>query len=175
MMVSAGAERELTMTARRSDRDSLSIAQEDYLETIYKLSLEKGTVRVTDVAKRLGVRRPPVTRAVQSLEKLGFVERDDRREIVLTARARRLASALAHRHSDLFFFLSDVLGVDASTAEADTCQMEHGISPETAQGLHEFLEEYSQLDIETRKRLRGNSENAEFGFLPRGRGSGWRA
>lgn len=160
-----------------SDRETLSIAQEDYLETIYKLSLEHETVRVTDVAERLGVRRPPVTRAVHNLERLGLVERDERREIVLTPRARRLAQALVHRHADLLFFLTEVLGMDESTAEADTCQMEHGVSPQTAQRLHEFLEEYTQLDDETRQRLRGNRENAAFRFLPGvdGRGSGWRA
>ena len=31
---------------------------------------------------------------------------------------------------------SEVLGVDENIAEAATCQMEHGISPETAQSLH---------------------------------------
>ena len=156
-------------------REKLSIAQEDYLETIYKLSFEHQRVRITDVAERLAVRLPPVTRAVQNLERLGLVERDGKRGITLTPQARRLAEALAHRHADLVKFLVDVLGVADETAEADTCQMEHGMSPESAQRLHEFLEEYSQLDDDTRLRLRGNRERAAFRFLPDGKGSGWRA
>ncbi len=161
--------------SKTTSGDSLSIAQEDYLETIYKLSLEGDRVRVTDIAARLGVRLPPVTRAVQNLERLNMVERDDGRGIVLTEQAKRLAQALAHRHADLRTLLIRVLGVDPEIAEADTCKMEHGISPETAQRLHEFLEEYAQLDPETRSRLRGNREEAEFDFLPHGRGTGWRA
>ena len=101
----------------------LSTAQEDYIETIFNLSGELDKVRVTDIAERLGVRMPAVTRAVQGLEKLRMIERDDGRGICLTSLARKLAGALVHRHSDLVTFLTEVLGVDERTAEADTCQM----------------------------------------------------
>ena len=88
---------------------------------------------------------------------------------------QKLAEALVHRHSDLVYFLTEVLGVDEGIAEADTCQMEHGISAETAQSLHEFLKEYAQLDETTRQRLRSSNTKSEFRFLPDGKGSGWRA
>ena len=156
-------------------RDILSTAQEDYIETISNLSSGMEKVRVTDIADRLGVRMPAVTRAVQGLEKLGLLKRDDGRGITLTLIGQKLAGALVHRHSDLVYFLTEVLGVDESIAEADTCQMEHGISPETAQRLHEFLKEYVQLDEKTRQRLRSSSTESEFRFLPDGKGSGWRA
>ena len=106
--------------------DILSTAQEDYIETIFNLSGELDKVRVTDIAERLGVRMPAVTRAVQGLEKLHMIERDDGRGICLTPLARKLAGALVHRHTDLVTFLTEVLGVDERIAEADTCQMEHG-------------------------------------------------
>ena len=156
-------------------REILSPAQEDYIETIFNLTGELEKVRVTDIAERLGVRMPAVTRAVQSLEKIGMVSRDDVQGIRLTSIARKLAGALGHRHSDLVFFLTEVLGVDENIAEADTCQMEHGISPETAQSLHEFLKEYASLDEKTRQQLRSSTTKAEFRFLPDGKGSGWRA
>ena len=153
----------------------LSTAQEDYIETIFNLSGELDKVRVTDIAERLGVRMPAVTRAVQGLEKLRMIERDDGRGICLTSLARKLAGALVHRHSDLVTFLTEVLGVDERTAEAATCQMEHGISPETAQSLHEFLKEYARLDEKTREQLRSSRTESEFRLLPDGKGSGWRA
>ena len=153
----------------------LSTAQEDYIETIFNLSGELDKVRVTDIAERLGVRMPAVTRAVQGLEKLRMIERDDGRGICLTSLARKLAGALVHRHSDLVTFLTEVLGVDERTAEADTCQMEHGISPETAQSLHEFLKEYARLAEKTREQLRTSRTETEFRFLPDEKGSGWRA
>ena len=156
-------------------REILSPAQEDYIETIFNLNGEREKVRVTDIAKRLGVRMPAVTRAVQGLEKIGMVNRDEVHGIRLTSIARKLAGALVHRHSDLVFFLTEVLGVDENTAESDTCQMEHGISPETAQSLHEFLKEYASLDEKIRQQLRSSSTKSEFRFLPDGKGSGWRA
>lgn len=168
------------MTGEQENRQAavggaLSTAQEDYIETIFNLSGELEKVRVTDIADRLGVRMPAVTRAVQGLEKLGMIERDEGLGIILTTNARKLAGALVHRHSDLVYFLTEVLGVDESIAEADTCQMEHGISPETAQSLHEFLKEYARLDEKIRKQLRSSSTQSEFRFLPDGKGSGWRA
>ena len=160
---------------------AISTAQEDYLETIYHLAEqqekgeEQGGVRVTDIADRLGVRLPPVTRAVQALDRLGLVNREERRQVRLTELGRRMAEALAHRHSDIVYLLTDILGVAPEAAEADACQMEHGISPETAQRLHEFLEHFNSLDPRSRDRLRADKARAAFQFLPEGRGAGWRA
>jgi len=158
------------------DAASLSTSQEDYLETIYKLESEcGGAVRISDIAARLDVRLPPVTRAVQALQRLGLVEHEERRDVSLTERGRQLAAALAHRHADLLYLLTAVFGVRPEVAEADTCQMEHGISPETAQKLHEFLAVFDELDETTRSKLRDHTESAAFRFLPDGKGSGWRA
>ncbi len=159
-----------------ADGESLSTSQEDYLETIYKLEDEQGgEVRVTDIAARLDVRLPPVTRAVQALQRLGLVEHEERRKVCLTHRGRRLAAALAHRHADLVYLLTTVFGVGPAVAEADTCQMEHGVSAETAQRLHEFLVVFEKLDEATRRKLRNHTESAAFRFLPDSKGSGWRA
>ncbi len=131
---------------------------------------------VSDIADRLGVQRPPATRAVQALHKMGLVDHEARREVELTDEGRSIAEALAHRHADLFTFLTELLGVPPDVAEADTCQMEHGISPLTAQRLHEFLEHYAELDDATRERLRaGKTTAAVFRHLPDTRGAGWRA
>jgi DtxR family Mn-dependent transcriptional regulator len=154
---------------------ALSTAQEDYLETIYQLEREAERVRITSIAVRLGVKLPPVTRAVQGLEKLGFVEHEARREVRLTQTGRRLARALAHRHADLVCLLTEILAVPPEVARTDTCRMEHGISAVTAQRLHEFLEHYLALAEKTRGRLRAGRIAAAFRFLPRGRGPGWRA
>lgn len=155
--------------------DVLSTAQEDYLETILQLEAELGTVRVTDIAARLGVRLPPVTRAVQVLRRDGYVTHEARREVHLTERGRKMAEALSHRHADLVRFLVDVLGVQKEVAEADTCQLEHGLSAESAQRLHEFLVHFDQLDSRTRAKLRPERAPHEFGHLPEGKSAGWRA
>ncbi|MEM7230750.1 MAG: metal-dependent transcriptional regulator [Planctomycetota bacterium] len=162
-----------------AEQPALSSSQEDYLETISDLSDELEVVRISDIAGRLGVKAPPVTRAVQELCRQGLLIHVVRREVRLTERGRKLALALSHRHHDIVTLLTDVLGVDDETAEADACKIEHGLSPTSAQRLHEFLEHISRLDGTTRKRLRARRTRSVFDDLPEGqaesRGSGWRA
>ncbi len=163
-------------TSRRPQHGrNLSTAQEDYLETILQLERETDQVRISEIAQRLGIRLPSVTRAVQALNKLGYVDHEVRRSVRLTEKGRLLAAALSHRHADLYGLLTAVLGVSPEVAEADTCQMEHGISPETAQRLHEFLEHLDVLDATTRQSLQAKPVTDAFEFLPDGRGAGWRA
>lgn len=160
---------------RRNPGAHLSTAHEDYLETILRLSEEQGEVRISDIAERLGVRLPPVTRAIQALAQQGHVEHEARRDVQLTDEGRRMAEALSHRHADIVVLLAQVLGVRPEVAEEDACQIEHGISPETAQRLHEFLEHHAGLDERTRERLRPDRVQLAFRHLPAGRSAGWRA
>ena len=152
-----------------------SASQEDYLETIFALEQERDVVLASEIAERLGVQRPPATRAVQALQRMGYVEHEARREVRLTEVGRSVAEALTHRHSDLLYLLTEVLCIPLDVAEADTCQMEHGISPLTAQRLHEFLEHYNALDEESKANIRAGNSTAAFHFLPDGKGAGWRA
>lgn len=159
----------------REARGELSSSLEDYLETIHRLERELGEVRASDIAERLGVKRPPVTRAIQSLRTEGYVYHEARREVRLTELGRKMAAALSHRHADIAYLLEEVLGVSAEVAEADACQLEHGMSAETAQKLHEFLEHYMKLSEEVRGRLRPGKAAAAFDHLPGGKSAGWRA
>ncbi|MBI4586053.1 MAG: metal-dependent transcriptional regulator [Planctomycetes bacterium] len=154
---------------------ALSTSEEDYLETIFHMEQEQKTVLVSEIASRVGVQRPPATRAVQALQRKGFVEHKARCEVRLTSLGRSIAEALIHRHADLFYLLVQVFGVPPEIAEADTCKMEHGISPHTAQRLHEFLEHYKGLGGNIRAHLKAGKISSAFQFLPHGKGSGWRA
>jgi DtxR family Mn-dependent transcriptional regulator len=157
------------------EADILSTALEDYLETIHELDRELDEVRVSDIASRLGVKLPPVTRAVQALERRGFVEHEARGDVRLSSKGQRVAAALSHRHADVLELLTAVFGVVEDIAQADTCRVEHGLSPESAQRLHEFLEHYRRLDDATRERLKPAKRAAAFDDLQPGQGPGWRA
>src|SRR5882724_13698783 len=45
------------------------------LAILYALHAEKGSLRITDLAERLGIDAPAVTRKAQRLERLGLVSR----------------------------------------------------------------------------------------------------
>ena len=58
-------------------------------------------------------------------------------------KGRRAAEDVRRRHGILSSFLSEVLGVNAKTANIDACKMEHVISRETLEKLHDFLHKYT--------------------------------
>lgn len=156
----------------------LTATQEDYVEVIYRLDQDGKGVRITDIAARLGCRLPTVTRTIGKLSRHGLVVHEYRERVKLTAFGRSVAHSILHRHEDLVTLLEMYLGLPAEQAEADTCQIEHGLSPETAQRLHEFLRFLEQLKTSEKHKLRcfvgRNRRVREFRHLPRGKTTGWR-
>ncbi|MDZ4723554.1 MAG: metal-dependent transcriptional regulator [candidate division Zixibacteria bacterium] len=161
---------------------TLTAAQQDYLETIYRMERANNVdnVRVTDIAAELGTRLPTVTRTVTKLTQLGLLRHDHRQEVDLTAAGRKIAQDVVHRHDDLVCFFTDILGLSPKLAEIDACQIEHGISAKTAQRLHEFIEYMRTLSEEERTIITGFQKTAsrgesDFKNLPAKKVSGWRS
>ena len=118
---------------------------EDYLEAVLELEQERGTVRLTDVANRIGVTKPSVSRAMKILQTEGYIHQETYGTIELTAKGRIKASQVYGRHRTLTRFLEDVLGLDPETAESDACRMEHILSAKTMQRLSAFVDEQESL------------------------------
>ena len=123
-----------------SDNMCISSALEDYLEAIYKISKAKNSVRITDIALQLGISKPSVNRAVNTLKKQGLVSHEPYGDIVLTEQGRRLGESVAHRHSMIKKFLVNVLHLTESDAEAEACQIEHNISQNTVEKMKSYME-----------------------------------
>jgi DtxR family Mn-dependent transcriptional regulator len=105
---------------------------EDYLEMVGFLAEEgDGSVRVTDIASRLGVSKPSALTAIRTLEERGYLEHERYRGVALTATGAARAAEIRSRHEFLTAFLRDVVGVEAEIAEKDACRMEHVLSEET--------------------------------------------
>ena len=107
---------------------------EDYLETIYMLSLEKDGVRSIDVARHLGFSKPSVSVAMKRLRENGYVDMDDNNYLTLTAAGKEIAVKIFERHNVLAGYLRSV-GVSADTAARDACRIEHVLSEERFQIL----------------------------------------
>lgn len=119
--------------------DLLSASKQDYLETILNFSQESGNARSVDIARTLGVSRASVNKSLGVLRDAGLVEHEYYGSIRLTEDGLRMARAVRARHNALKLFLTEILGVDAETADQDACRMEHAISCTTAQKLEEYL------------------------------------
>jgi Mn-dependent DtxR family transcriptional regulator len=121
--------------------DLMRESGEDYLEAVLELEHEHGTVRLTDVAKKIGVTKPSVSRAMKILQSDGYIHQETYGAIELTSKGRLKANQVYHRHKTLTVFLEDVLGVSPETAENDACRMEHILSAQTMERLSAFVEE----------------------------------
>ena len=105
----------------------LSLAQQNYIEVIHALSEKTGAARTVDLARRLGVKMPSVTEVVSRLAKAGLVERQSRHEIVLTGRGREWAGMFDQYHMALRRFMTDVMALEATEADALACRIEHNV------------------------------------------------
>lgn len=110
-----------------SQRHIASTSQEDYLERIQELMIEKGYARVSDIARELGLSRPSVSVMVKQLGKLGYLTHERYRGFALTERGRRVAQHVRLRHQILTRFLL-ALGIDPETVAKDVEGIEHHIS-----------------------------------------------
>lgn len=111
---------------------------EMYLETIYILSKEHGTVRAVDVGEHMGYSKPSVSRAVGILKKGGYVITDEDGYLVLTDEGRKIAEKTFERHSVLLDLFKRI-GVSEKTASSDACKIEHDISDETFEAIKRFV------------------------------------
>jgi Mn-dependent DtxR family transcriptional regulator len=115
-----------------------SEAEQDYLEAIHELIESRGYAKAVEIAEKLKLKRPTVTRMIQKLSRDGFLQYEKYRGIVMTPQGRSTATEMQHRHKLLREFLMDI-GVDAKTADADAEGMEHHISKKTLACLENWL------------------------------------
>ena len=71
---------------------------EMYVEAIYMLSLESDKVRGKDISEYMGVTRPSVSRAINSLKERGLVKSGSGGSIKLTEGGLILAKHVHERH-----------------------------------------------------------------------------
>ena len=101
-------------------------SSEDYLEAILVIRRLRGSCRNVDIAERMGVAKPSVTKALGNLARRGLAEVVGR-DVRLTEEGGRLAEATLDKHR-FFERLLVESGVDAETASAEACRMEHCLS-----------------------------------------------
>jgi len=115
-------------------------SMEDYLEAIAKLHEEESEVTVTQISKRLGVKKPSVTSALHKLSEDGLVQHPKYGTVELTRKGQKIADEVVRRHEVLFLFLSQILGIDQEIAQEDACKIEHLLSPSSLERLAKFVE-----------------------------------
>ena len=116
-------------------------ATENYLETIYILSLRQNEVHAVDVCAYLSYSRPTVSIVMRQMRESGLVTVDDMNHIHLTPEGEGIAKKLYERHTLISEMLVS-LGVSRETAVRDACKIEHDLSEETFEAIKRHAEKF---------------------------------
>jgi Mn-dependent DtxR family transcriptional regulator len=130
---------------------------ENYLETILRLIKELGYVRSVDVARKLNVSRPSVSRAVGLLKQEGYIETAENGFIQMTTKGKAAAEKIYNRHKQLTGFLEYVSNVPREQAEENACRIEHIIDEDVFEGILRFMKKAAKPDTKRPLKKRGGS------------------
>lgn len=115
------------------NKRNLTSAMEDYLEMIYRNSMEEGYLRIGTLAKLLNVSAPSASKMVQRLSELGLVKFQKYGIIMINENGKELGEYLLERHELLEYFLK-LLGCDDDLLQ-QTELIEHNITPKLLQNI----------------------------------------
>lgn len=113
-------------------KGELTPAMEDYLEMIYRGSLEEGYLRINKLALELNVQASSATKMVQKLTGFGLINYQKYGVIMLTDKGRQIGEFLLNRHRIIETFLKSI-GIHNILAETEL--IEHNISLHTLQTI----------------------------------------
>jgi len=128
------------------NKNKLTPAMEDYLEMIYRYSLEEGYVRINELAQLLNVSAASASRMVQRLGQLGLLIYKRYGIIVLSDYGRKIGEYLLERHNIIENFLRLIRCDDDLLKQTEL--IEHNISSATVykiESLTSFFRENKGL------------------------------
>lgn len=124
----------------------LTHSMEDYLEMIYRKSLEGGYTRINILAESLNVQPPSATKMVQKLTKLGFIKYKKYGIIQLTEKGENMGAFLLNRHRIIESFFK-IIGVEEDLL-VNIELMEHNITKDALdkiQRLNNFFKDNADI------------------------------
>lgn len=121
----------------KKEDNSLTASMEDYLEMIYRLSMDTGFTRMHELSDALNVQPPSATKMVQKLSELNLINYEKYGVITLKPEGKRLGDMLLKRHNTVEKFLK-ILGVNDNILE-ETEKIEHTLSDETLKCFTDFV------------------------------------
>jgi len=116
----------------------LTNIQEEYLRNLIILENENKTVRITDIAKRMGKTKPTVNYAMNTLKEEKLVEYETYGNIKLTETGRKIAQKISEAYYIVELFLRDVLKIDEEKSRQEAIKMKATLEDETLNKLAKY-------------------------------------
>lgn len=102
-----------------------SLTEENYVKSIYSLSLEGGEVTVSELAKKLQVKLPTVNSMVKKLSTKKLVSYAKYQGVKLTEKGKKEALAIIRKHRLTESFLVQIMGLGWEEVHDIAEQLEH--------------------------------------------------
>ena len=119
----------------------ISESNEMYLETIYILENLHGHAHIAEIAKRLGVTKPSVTKTMEQLKKQALVNQEFYGPVTLTEKGKTVSKQIYRKHHLITRFLEKSLTLNPDQASENACRMEHCITDEMIEAIEKYLAE----------------------------------
>ena len=147
----------------KKDNGPLTASMEDYIEMIYRLSINTGFTRVHELSHSLNVQPPSATKMVQKLAQLHLLKYEKYGVLILEEDGKKLGGELLRRHLIIEDFIR-LIGVDKAKVLDEAEKIEHTLSRETTRCFENFMDfNKENPDIQVRYmtflRLRQNKKD----------------
>lgn len=130
-------------------------AQFKYLLAVYELSKNKKRVKSVDIANRLDVSRPSVSKTLKCLANNGYVNEDFSNEVVMTQSGMAVGKELFQNYKYAFLFFKKVLKLDEIQADEQALTFLATFPPSTVEQLSKTMKD----TIARQRELRKNKQN----------------
>ncbi|MBE0701097.1 MAG: metal-dependent transcriptional regulator [Acholeplasmataceae bacterium] len=116
-------------------------AEEDYIKTIYELTIEKkqSLIKTNDLAEQFGYTDQSVNEMIKKLEAKHLVSFYPYKGLSLTNKGRQVAIRMIRSHRIWEVFLTEKLGFSWENVHDDAEMLEHATSDEVIDKLYDFL------------------------------------
>ena len=122
----------------KNNDNELTASMEDYLEMIYRLSLDRGFTRINELSDALNVHPPSATRMVQRLGKQNLLKYEKYGVIMLKDEGKLLGELLIKRHNTIETFLR-IMGIPENILLKETEKIEHTLSADTLECFQKYI------------------------------------
>ena len=109
--------------------DHATVAEEEYLQTIFWLQEAGLPMTGANVARAMQLSAPTVHEMIGRLERDGYITRGADKSISFTDEGREHAETVVRRHRLIERFLTDVLGIPWDEVHEEAERLEHAMSP----------------------------------------------
>jgi len=119
---------------------NISESNEMYLETIHILEDAHGHAHIADIAKRLGVTKPSVSKAMEQLKREDLISQDSYGPVTLTQKGKAISKQIYKKHHLITRYLTKSLNLNHGEASENACRMEHSITDAMLEAIEKYLE-----------------------------------